>query len=252
MEETEGEDNNQDEGDSTYSREGQIEPDIPNPDDTPSQPAYPRWLDPALAEEYIVPDKLQKSRSISATHSAASLDSRSSPNPFLESARQTRSSSRYSEPSRSFTSTPFLGTRPTQSKEMLEKENQDLRRRLAETEVQRDAAETHAVFASRQAAVAQYKLNKTKEKTTGKSIRFPTSSRVVTSQQGRDEAKKYEESRKKKQDAAQKKKLAKRTKEREDLVRRSTLVKTMTFTGSLSSFPSCAKIFPNTLWNILT
>ncbi|KAK0231462.1 hypothetical protein IW262DRAFT_1292345 [Armillaria fumosa] len=110
---------------------------------------------------------------------------------------------------------------------MLEKENQDLRRQLAETEVQRDAAETHAVFASRQAAVAQYKLNKTKEKTTGKSTRFPTSSRVVTSQQGRDEAKKYEDSRKKKQDAAQKKKQAKKTKEREDL--------TMTFTGSLSS-----------------
>ncbi len=81
-----------------------------------------------------------------------------------------------------------------QSKEMLERENQELWRELAEMEAQRDAAETHAVFASRQAAVVQYKLNKTKEKTAGKLARFPTSSWVVTSQQGHNEAKKYEDS----------------------------------------------------------
>ncbi|SJL15554.1 uncharacterized protein ARMOST_19055 [Armillaria ostoyae] len=114
VEETEYGDDNQDEGDSTYSRErqepsilGQSESEIPNPDHAPSQPW---WLDPAIAEEYIIPAQrpelqqsaiprpqspapslaqqcnLKKSQSISASLSATSLGSHSSLDPFIESA----------------------------------------------------------------------------------------------------------------------------------------------------------------------
>ena len=63
-----------------------------------------------------------------------------------------------------------------------------LKRELADTRAQRDAAEVHAVMAQREAAVWKYRFNKKKEAATEPTRRIHTSSRVVTNDQGLREA----------------------------------------------------------------
>ncbi|KAK0228998.1 hypothetical protein IW262DRAFT_1536005 [Armillaria fumosa] len=221
------------------SSEISIQAPVPQHHASSSQQTCPRWLDPTLEEEYIVPAQPQRLQQSVMAHASLSPAPRSQllPDPFLDSGQQTQSSSRsnHSDRSTPFMSTPSASSQFIRSKAVLERENKELRCELGQVKAQRDAAETHAVFASRQAAIAQYKLNKSKEKAAYKSMCFPTSSRLVTSEKGRSEAKEYEETRQRKLDAAEKKKRDRKAKEHDDLIRRSTQVKTMTFTGSLSS-----------------
>ncbi|KAK0222228.1 hypothetical protein IW262DRAFT_1460528 [Armillaria fumosa] len=221
------------------SSEISIQAPVPQHHASSSQQTCPRWLDPTLEEEYIVPAQPQRLQQSVMAHASLSPAPRSQllPDPFLDSGRQTRSSSRsnHSDRSTPFMSTPSASSQFIRSKAVLERENKELRCELGQVKAQHDAAETHAVFASRQAAVAQYKLNKSKEKAAYKSMRFPTSSWLVTLEKGHSEAKEYGETRQRKLDAAEKKKRDRKAKEHDDLIRRSTQVKTMTFTGSLLS-----------------
>lgn len=104
---------------------------------------------------------------------------------------------------------------------------------------QRDGAEVHAIMAMCEATCYKCYLNskkKSKDTTDATSARrFHTSSRVVTNDQGLDDA--WEDRRK--QNAAKKKKddciMKKAAKEREDLRRRVVEGSTRVFSGTLNS-----------------
>jgi hypothetical protein len=112
---------------------------------------------------------------------------------------------------------------------------QVLQKELEHTRAQRDAAETHAVYAQREAAVWKHKFNKKKDKIKDPSRRIHTSSRITTNEQG---LKEVEEERQKKQEKMQReseKQLQKEAKRKADIVHRATQGSSRIFSGSLSS-----------------
>ena len=112
---------------------------------------------------------------------------------------------------------------------------QRLKRELRLVESERDSARVHAVFADRQAAILQYRLNKKQTKINQTSRRIHTKSRVVTNDVGLEEvAEDFEKQQEKKRKAAEKQ-ARKAAKQKEDLVRRAVQGSTRVFTGSLSS-----------------
>ena len=109
-----------------------------------------------------------------------------------------------------------------------------LQKELEHTRAQQDAAETHAVYAQREAAVWNHKFNKKKDKIKDPSRRIHTSSRITTNEQG---LKEVEEECQKKQEKMQReseKQLQKEAKRKEDIVRRVTQGSSRIFSGSLS------------------
>ena len=110
-----------------------------------------------------------------------------------------------------------------------------LKRELRLVESERDSARVHAVFADRQAAIFQYRLNRKQAKLNQGSRRIHTKSRVVTNDLGLEEvAEDFEKQQEKKRKAAEKQ-ARKAAKQKEDLVRRAVQGSTRVFTGSLSS-----------------
>jgi len=105
---------------------------------------------------------------------------------------------------------------------------------IAFTRAQRDAAETHAIQAIREASIWKFKFNKKKEKKTS-TRRLHTSSRVVTNEQGLLEAQEDRRKREEKERAAAVKQKAREEKKKADIVRRATGKDNLIFAGSLTS-----------------
>ena len=137
--------------------------------------------------------------------------------------------------------TPSTSTMPTSAPEPaavtedLHEAIRCLKRELQHVESERDAARVHAVFADRHAAVFQYRFNKKQAKLNQVSSRIHTKSRVVTNDQGLEEAKEHWEKKNEKKQKAAEKQARKAAKEKEDLVRRAVQGSTRVFIGSLSS-----------------
>lgn len=135
-----------------------------------------------------------------------------------------------------FSSTPFSGTQVRYSAEHLQElntENKRLAEQVAFLTAQRDAAETHAIFAMRETAVLRHQLDNRNAKKSQKSRRIHTKARVVTAEEGRAAAVADQEEKKRKQDKANAVKAKKQQVEIANQVRRATEGNKMIFVGSL-------------------
>ncbi|KAJ4497359.1 hypothetical protein C8R41DRAFT_917726 [Lentinula lateritia] len=111
----------------------------------------------------------------------------------------------------------------------------DLERDLAITKAERDAATVYTVYSSQEASIYKHHLNShTNKKDTSK--RFPTLACVVTSRDGRIQAKEDDVRRQAKVQANEERAQKKKDKERDDIIRRAAQEKEGTeFEGSLNS-----------------
>ncbi|KAJ3879595.1 hypothetical protein F5051DRAFT_402314 [Lentinula edodes] len=111
----------------------------------------------------------------------------------------------------------------------------DLERSLAITKAERDAATVYAVCSGQEASIYKHRLNsRTNKKDASK--RFPTLARVVTSRDGRIQAKEDDVRRQAKVQADEERARKKKDKERDDIIRRAAQEKEGTeFEGSLNS-----------------
>jgi hypothetical protein len=110
-----------------------------------------------------------------------------------------------------------------------------LQEKLARVQAERDAAETHAIFAQREAAVYKYCLEKRMTKQSQQTRRLHTQSRIVTSAEGRTQAIETRTIREAKEKEAADKLARKETAEAENHVRRNTQGHSIVFTGSLGT-----------------
>ena len=103
------------------------------------------------------------------------------------------------------------------------------------TRAQRDSAETHAVQSQRQCAVWKHRFNKKQEKSRKEaSRRVHTRARVVTNDQGLEDARQDHDKRVEKKQKEAAKQVRRAAKQKEDLVRRATQGSTRAFVGSLN------------------
>ncbi|KAJ4466958.1 hypothetical protein C8R41DRAFT_925924 [Lentinula lateritia] len=111
----------------------------------------------------------------------------------------------------------------------------DLEHDLAITKAERDAATVYAVCSGQEASIYKHRLNSRKNKKDS-SKRFPTLARVVTSRDGRIQAKEDDVRRQAKVQADEERARKKKDKERDDIIRRAAQEKEGTeFKGSLNS-----------------
>ncbi|KAJ3715225.1 hypothetical protein DFJ43DRAFT_1160523 [Lentinula guzmanii] len=124
----------------------------------------------------------------------------------------------------------------------LQRELNEWRRRVLVAEgkalglqAERDAAAVHAVLAGQEAAVYKHRLNK-RDKKDETSKRFATDARIVTSREGKLQAKREAAKKAAKQKAEEEKRKRKKDSEREDILRRAAQERDRTaFTGNIKS-----------------
>ena len=159
------------------------------------------------------------SRANQSDHFATSSDPTSSSPPHFTRSKSTKNS----------TPIPSESVNPYETIRRLQRE-------LAYSEAQRNAAEMHAVFAQCESAVWKYQFNQKKEKASGgHSRRIHTKARIVTNDEGKEEARREQERREEKKRKETAMKNQKEAKKKDDLVRRATQGSTREFTGTLST-----------------